>query len=208
MDKHGYTASCPACDLIRAGVSREGVHQTEFCRARLVGKLEETAEGRRRLDAAKRKEGPSKVRKVEKLDERSEDRSTVSVPGPGSGSRSAEKRDAEEPSSQEASPPKKAHTDTSKRARVESKGESVASTPGPRSTRGQSAASAPGPGPSVPESQGMEVSEESTSSRKRSLETEDEMVTNFLLSLRVGFLSSIAGGIRTRCVKRNCKYLG
>ena len=125
LDKHGYTASCPACDLIRAGVSREGAHQTEFCRARLVGKLEETAEGRRRLDAAKRKEGPSKVRKVEKPDERSEDRSTVSVPGPGSGSRSAEKREAEEPSSQEASPPKTAHSDSSKRARVESKGESV-----------------------------------------------------------------------------------
>ena len=34
------------------------------------------------------------------------------------------------------------------------------------------------------------------------------MVTNFLLSLRVGFLSSIARGIRTRCVKRNSKTSG
>ena len=30
LDRHGYTASCPACDLIRAGISREGVNHTEL----------------------------------------------------------------------------------------------------------------------------------------------------------------------------------
>ena len=188
LDKHGYTASCPACDLIRAGVSREGVHHTEFCRARLVEKLEETTEGRKRLEAAKRKEGPVKARKVEQPDGGSKDRSTVSVPGPRSGSGLTEKRNAEETNGQEASPHKKIHSESAKKARV-SPDESVVSTPGPGATSGQSAASASG----VSQPQNMEVSEESATSRKRPAETEDAMVTNFLLSLRQGFLNSVAG---------------
>ena len=39
LDRHGYTASCPACDLIRAGISREGVNDTEFCRNRVVTEM-------------------------------------------------------------------------------------------------------------------------------------------------------------------------
>lgn len=63
------TAACPACDLIRIGVSREGVLHSESCRSRLVSKMETSAEGRRRLEAAKRKELPSKARKVEEPEE-------------------------------------------------------------------------------------------------------------------------------------------
>ena len=58
LDRHGYTASCPACDLIRVGISREGVNHTEFCRSRVVGEMAKTDEGKKRLAAAKLKERP------------------------------------------------------------------------------------------------------------------------------------------------------
>ena len=56
LDRHGCTASCPACDLIRAGISREGVNHTEFCRNRVVTEMGKTEEGKKRLAAAKLKE--------------------------------------------------------------------------------------------------------------------------------------------------------
>ena len=53
LDRRGYTASCPACDLIGAGISREGVNHTEFCRNRVVTEMGKTEEGKKRLAAAK-----------------------------------------------------------------------------------------------------------------------------------------------------------
>ncbi|CAJ1336689.1 unnamed protein product, partial [Effrenium voratum] len=47
LDKHGYTAACPACSLIRVGASREGVARSEPCRAHIVGHLEKSEEGLR-----------------------------------------------------------------------------------------------------------------------------------------------------------------
>ena len=64
LDRHGYTASCPACDLIRAGISREGVNHTEFCRNRVVTEMGKTEEGKKRLAAAKLKETPKSKLKV------------------------------------------------------------------------------------------------------------------------------------------------
>ena len=183
LDTHGYTAGCPACDLIRMGVSREGVLHSEKCRSRLVGKIGETDAGKKRLEAAKLKEAP-KSRRIEQAEE-PKGVSAASAPGPrGSGGVSAvpapvAKRGSEEPDVQEARPAKRLHEKDSKKARVDAGGQRVVSTPGP-------GLEAP-----VTESDPMDVSEAS-SSRKRERD-EEEMVTNFLLSLRTGFLNSVAG---------------
>ena len=178
LDAYGYTASCPACDLIRMGVSREGVLHSESCRARIVGKIAGTEEGKKRLEAAKRKDPPSKSRKVEELKEL-EDRSAASVPGPQAGVSAAAKRESAEPSVQEARLAKRAHEESAKKARMEARERSAVSAPAPRQEEAVS-----------PEN--MEVSE-SSSSRKRALENEEEMVIDFLMSLRTGFLNSVAG---------------
>ena len=72
LDSHGYTAGCPACDAIRTGYSREGILHSESCRSRVVGKLGESEEGRKRLEAAKRSELPKRFRKAEELKVRTE----------------------------------------------------------------------------------------------------------------------------------------
>ena len=35
LDKHGYTAGCPACDATRIGKRSAGVHHTPMCRERM-----------------------------------------------------------------------------------------------------------------------------------------------------------------------------
>eukprot|EP00435_Cladocopium_sp_Y103_P011381 s4126_g3.t1 len=51
-----------ACDLIREGLSREGVSHTEFCRARIVSELEKSEAGRKRLEQAKLKDLPRRAK--------------------------------------------------------------------------------------------------------------------------------------------------
>ena len=69
LERHGYTASC--CDLIRAGITREGVNHTEFCRNRVVVEMSKTEEGKKRLAAAKLKETPKSRLRVGELPESS-----------------------------------------------------------------------------------------------------------------------------------------
>ena len=207
LDSHGYTAGCPACDAIRTGYSREGILHSESCRSRVVGKLGESEEGRKRLEAAKRSELPKRFRKAEELKVRTEEKkgtSVVSIPDPPSGAPSssssasaAPKRETAEATTQEARPEKKVRGESLKKPRLETGGQSVASTPVPGLAGGQSAASAPGPSPNVGADSGDTDMGES---RKRSRETGDEeMVTNFLLSLRTGFLASVAGETHPVC---------
>ena len=207
LDSHGYTAGCPACDAIRTGYSREGILHSESCRSRVVGKLGESEEGRKRLEATKRSEPPKRFRKAEELKVRAEEKtgtSVVSIPDPPSGAPSssssasaAPKRETAEATTQEARPEKKVRGESLKKPRLETGGQSVASTPVPGLAGGQSAASAPGPSPNVGADSGDTDMGES---RKRSRETGDEeMVTNFLLSLRTGFLASVAGETHPVC---------
>lgn len=60
LDKHGYSALCPACSLIRLGLPRQGVAHSENCRKRLVQKMAESDEGKKRVEAARRKDPPVK----------------------------------------------------------------------------------------------------------------------------------------------------
>lgn len=117
LEVRGYTASCPACGFIRAGVSREGVPHTEFCRARVVEKLGNSEEGKKRLEAARRKDPPKRFKKTADLEP--VDRSAVSAPGPGKEASAALKRETEEPSAQEAQPAKKPREASIKKARVQ-----------------------------------------------------------------------------------------
>ena len=173
----------------------------------MVGKLGESEEGRKRLEAAKRSELPKRFRKAEELKVRTEEKkgtSVVSIPDPPSGAPSssssasaAPKRETAEATTQEARPEKKVRGESLKKPRLETGGQSVASTPVPGLAGGQSAASAPGPSPNVGADSGDTDMGES---RKRSRETGDEeMVTNFLLSLRTGFLASVAGETHPVC---------
>ena len=66
LDAYGYTASCPACHLIRIGENRQGVAHSEACRAHIVERLEKTEEGKKRLAAAKRQEPSRKAHECRK----------------------------------------------------------------------------------------------------------------------------------------------
>ena len=169
LDRHGYTASCPACDLIRMGISREGVNHTEFCRSRVVGEMAKTDEGKKRLAAAKLKETPrSKLRVAEDPSEPSPPTAPVA------------KRSTEEASTQEAQISKKPKAEEAKRARLDAGGSSAGPAQGPASE-----------GPSAMEVSGPEPA--SSSKRPHPGGDEGDMVLDFLLSLRTGFLASVAG---------------
>ena len=169
LDRHGYTASCPACDLIRVGISREGVNHTEFCRSRVVGEMAKTDEGKKRLAAAKLKETPrSKLRVAEAPSEPSPPTAPVA------------KRSTEEASTQEAQVSKKPKAEEAKRARLDAGGSSAGPAQGPASE-----------GPSAMEVSGPEPA--SSSKRPHPGGDEGDMVLDFLLSLRTGFLASVAG---------------
>ena len=162
LDRHGYTASCPACDLIRAGISREGVNHTEFCRNRVVTEMGKTEEGKKRLAAAKLKETPKSKLKVGEPAQASLPQSPDPV---------AKRTTAQETTSQEAQVLKKTRTAESKRPRLD---------PGV-----SSAASAQQPAPAEPEPMEVSASSEPASSSKRPYPGgrdpeggEEEMVTN------------------------------
>ena len=176
LDRRGYTASCLACDLIRAGLSREGVNHTKFCRNRVVTEMGKTEEGNKRLAAAKLKETPKSRLKVGEPAQAS----LPQAPDPV-----AKRTTSQETASQEAQVLKKTRTEESKRPRLD---------PGV-----SSAASAQGPVPAEPEP--MEVSASSEPVFQKTLSGwyrdpeggEEEMVTNLLLTLRTGYLALVAG---------------
>ena len=179
LDRHGYTASCPACDLIRMGISREGVNHTEFCRSRVVGEMAKTDEGKKRLAAAKLKETPrSKLR----IGDPPPDSDSPAVPGA--------KRTTEGASAQEAQVAKKPKAEEAKRARLDA-GDS-------------SAGSAPRPDPGVPAAMEVTASEPASSSKRPHPGggEEGDMILDFLLSLRTGFLASVAGDPYPVCEER------
>lgn len=185
LEKHGYSALCPACALIRMGLPRQGIAHSEDCRERMVRKLTETEEGRKRVEAAKRKDPPLKFQKVERPEEpQVRDPSAVSAPGPSGGASSSAKRSSEVPSIQEARPAKRVHEVGSKKAKVAVEEPSTVSVPAP-----------PAPSaPSAPAAGDVEMADEGTTRAaqpKRPRESEEEMATNLLLSLRTGFLNAV-----------------
>ena len=182
LDRHGYTASCPACDLIRAGISREGVNHTEFCRNRVVTEMGKTEEGKKRLAAAKLKETPKSRLKVGEPAQAS----LPQAPDPV-----AKRTTAQETASQEAQVLKKTRTEESKRPRLD---------PGV-----SSAASSQGPVPAEPEPMEVSASSEPASSSKRPYPGGIGIlkeVTNLLLTLRTGYLASVAGEPYPVCEER------
>ena len=165
LDAYGYTASCPACHLIRIGENRQGVAHSEACRAHIVERLEKTEEGKKRLAAAKRQE-PS--RKAPRVSEES--------PPPAA---AASKREPAEPAEEVERPAKRSHEVGQKKARVEVEVEAPSAEPSSSSRGPAPVAAAVSPSPTSP-------------SRKRALD-EDDMVVNLLLSLREGVLAAAQG---------------
>ena len=77
LKKHGYTKGCIACDTIRAGQPRAGVHHSERCRQRLEEALK--AEGSARLEQHEERVTERMARQFEEDDRR---RKVVEAPRP------------------------------------------------------------------------------------------------------------------------------
>lgn len=115
--------------------------------------------------------------------------SAVSAPVPTGGVSSSSKRTPEDPSVQEARPSKRIHEVGSKKAKTTAEGSSADLAPAPSA-------------PVVAEAVDVEMGDQSTARTaqpKRPRESEEEMATNLLLSLRAGFLHSVAGESQPVC---------
>ena len=96
LDTYGYTSECPLCDhYLRYGTGKSGLGHTETCRARIVTAMDETPEGRARLEATEERINRSMADFVENRE--TEARSSTQPQDDGHQMRSHEMIPAREP---------------------------------------------------------------------------------------------------------------
>ncbi|CAE7686814.1 GIP, partial [Symbiodinium sp. CCMP2456] len=183
LERHGYTASCPACDLIRAGITREGVNHSEFCRNRVVTEMAKTEEeGKKRLAAAKLKETPKSRLRVGESAEGSDPQASVPV---------VKRTTTGGPSIEEAQASKKVKAEEAKRARLDPGGSSAGSAQAPVREASREVSEPPASERSAPSKRPHEGGG-----------GDEDMVLDLILSLRSGYLASVAGDPYPVCEER------